>query len=232
MDEHLLQLKHDQYQRLIGAGAFPKTFKGVVAHIIALSQDPNTSARDLAAIVSSDPAISSKVLTVVNSPFYGLSSEVYSLAQAITLLGFEEARRIALSVSIFEGFRRSDTQELLRIWKHSICTAVFARMLGEQNRRFEAEAYTTGLLHDVGKILVYSVKPQAVRSVLNEYRYSRGKMTYLEVENKLLGIDHTWIGYCAACQWNLPLVMREAVLSHHDPHLSTSHASKILLFEV
>ncbi|MBI2263733.1 MAG: HDOD domain-containing protein [Armatimonadetes bacterium] len=228
MNETLFQAKFEQYRRLIGTGAFPKTFKGVVSRIIAISQDPGTSAKDLANIVSVDPAISTKVMTVVNSPFYGLSSEVCDLAQAISLLGFEEAKKIALSVSVFEGFKRSEVLELLRIWKHCICSGIFARIIAEHVGHFEAEAYTTGLLHDVGMILLYSVKPYAIRSVQSEYMFARGKASYLEVENKLLGIDHTWIGYCAACQWNLPLFMREAIFSHHEPELPPSHASKTL----
>ncbi|MBI2263736.1 MAG: HDOD domain-containing protein [Armatimonadetes bacterium] len=228
MDQSTYHAKFAAYQKLIGAGAFPKTFKGTVNQLIALSQNPQAGAKDLACIVSSDPAISTKVITVVNSPFYGLNSEVSNLAQAIALLGFEETKKIALSVSVFEGFKRSDVLELLRVWRHSICVAIFSRIVAEHIRRMEAEAYTAGLLHDIGKILLFSVNPQAAKTVQNNYLYERGRITYLDAENQLLGIDHTWIGYCAACQWNLPPVMREAIFAHHNPNLNIAQSSGML----
>lgn len=228
MDLAVFKAKFDQYRKLIGPGAFPKTFKGIVHQIIAVSQDPHASAKDLAAIVSSDPAIAVKVLTVVNSPYYGLRNEVASLSQAIALLGFEETKKIALSVSVFEGFKRKDVIELLRIWKHSICVGVFSRIIAEHLRHWDTDAYTAGLLHDIGKILLYSVHPEAARMVQNNYLYERGKVSYIEIENRFLQIDHVWIGYCSACQWNLPISIREAILAHHNPALPLQPVSSAL----
>ncbi|MBI2263734.1 MAG: HDOD domain-containing protein [Armatimonadetes bacterium] len=228
MDQAVIQSKLDMYQRLIGAATFPRIFKGAVGQVIALSQNPRASAKDLATIVASDPVISSKVMTVVHSRHYSLNSEISSLAQAVALLGFEEIRKIAVLVSVSGAMKCSEASEVMKIWKHSICVGIFSRIIAEHIRRFEIEAYTAGLLHDVGKILLYLVNPQAAKTVQNNYLFERGNVSYQAVENRLLGIDHAWIGYFAAGQGNLTDSIREAILTHHHPTASLSYASGIV----
>ncbi|MBI2265430.1 MAG: HDOD domain-containing protein [Armatimonadetes bacterium] len=201
-----------------------KTFHGVLAKIIAIINNPASSAKHLAEVIQSDPALASRVLTIVNSPLYALSQQVTNLSHAIALLGFNEMRHIAMGVSFFDAFSIGERIHLVRLWKHSIYCAKLAELLATQSRYLVDEAFTVGLLHDIGMILLLSYSNRVFVTTLYNYKFQKGQVTFPESEEKMLGLNHTHIGAYASMKWNFPGIITETILCHHNLRLSDKFA--------
>ncbi|MBI2265168.1 MAG: HDOD domain-containing protein [Armatimonadetes bacterium] len=217
LDEELRE-KQEAFVRLLGYSVSLRSFRGVLIRIVQLISDPNSSAQDLADVVSTAPAIATRILGVVNSPYYGLTHEVTSLGHAIALMGFEELKKIALSVSIFDTFTSGERVYLAKLWRHSILCGIVSRILGEQLRCSPDEVFAGGLLHDVGKVLLCNFNPKAFRMALFNYQYESSRLSHHEVESRLLGINHAEIGAIAGKGWNLPGLMVEVIHKHHQKY--------------
>ena len=130
----------------------------VVHQIIHLTSNPNASAKDLERLISIDQGMSTRVLNTVNSAYYGFSRKIASIKDAVVLLGFKAVRNLAMTVSVFDLFvGKTDRQNLRRgkWWRHSIDTALCARLIASQASGVSPdEAYTAGLLQDIGKPLL------------------------------------------------------------------------------
>jgi HD-like signal output (HDOD) protein len=130
----------------------------VVHQIIHLTNNPNASVKDLERLISIDQGMSTRVLNTVNSAYYGFSRKIASIKDAVVLLGFKAVRNLAMTVSVFDLFvGKTDRQNLRRgkWWRHSIDTALCARLIASQVAGVSPdEAYTAGLLHDIGKPLL------------------------------------------------------------------------------
>jgi putative nucleotidyltransferase with HDIG domain len=212
----------------------------VLTQINKVMSDPNTSAQDVAAVVSEDPAITAKILRMVNSAFYAISDTVTSVRQAIFILGIDAVQSLVQCAGVFEAFSRSDQGAAFqdRFWRHSLQTASAARVIctpQKGGKRPAAsvlagaeEAFTAGLLHDIGKMVLACYLPDE-RALVWEHP-SYGKVPDAEVESEVLGIDHTAIGAALAERWQLPLPLRSAIEHHHD--LEVGDASGIVLARI
>lgn len=217
--ETLMRPKEVLFQRVVGAGGVSlKTFPAVITRILSIIADPESSAKDLTTVISMDPALTARVLTVVNSPYYGFSSRIASLNHAVVILGYDNVKNIALGVSVFHLFKRADRGHLVRIWKHAICCAIFSRILAKRIRlpAYE-EAFVAGLLHDVGKIVLCDFNPKAFNMAYYTYLHEKQKLNrHFEAEEKMLGIHHGHIGGFVTREWKLPKRLSEAIFRHHD----------------
>ena len=131
------------------------TLPAVVAKVMKAVSNPMATAGDLNGIISTDQALTSKVLRLANSAYYGFPQEITNITQAVTILGFNTIRNLALSVSVHKMLFASREKELFShrdFWKHSVATAVAAKMLANQTGyKSEENAFTAGLMHDIGK---------------------------------------------------------------------------------
>ncbi|MBI2266941.1 MAG: HDOD domain-containing protein, partial [Armatimonadetes bacterium] len=109
-----------------------------------------------------------------------------------------------------------------RLWRHSIYCAKLCQVLGEALGRLVGEAFTVGLLHDVGKILLCHYNHKAFALALHNYTYEKGKIAHWESEDRVLGINHALVGFFAGENWKLPPLVREAISNHHSPLLGES----------
>ena len=138
-------------QRVYDLPSFPE----VIVKLGEVAEDPNSSSREVAAVMENDQALAAKVLKLVNSAFYSFSKPVASLQHAVTLIGYNSIRSLAMSVSVkgmFKGL--GDSFALESFWCHSLATAIAAKLLAEKNRfAFKDDMFTAGLLHDVGILL-------------------------------------------------------------------------------
>jgi HD-like signal output (HDOD) protein len=136
------------------------TLPDVAMKVLEMSERPDVSMRSIGDIVERDPVIATRLLKLVNSPFYGIRREVTSIHQALLILGLSSLRNLVLSSSMTDLFNSAgsvgsfDRREL---WRHSIATAIAARSLAAKTRLADSDvAFTAGLIHDVGKIVIYS----------------------------------------------------------------------------
>lgn len=188
-------------------------------------KDPMSSAGQVAAVLAEDPAMSVKVLKLTNSAFYGLSREIESVKQAVTIVGMEAIKNLVLSASVLDMFKGNhidqDYQE--SFWRHSLATAFCCRLLARQVKSRGIvdpdTAFSAGLLHDVGKIVISSFLPDEF-SMLKQARSSNPEVTDYELEDNILGYNHAQVGGALADSWKLPQKLTEAITYHHMPQLS------------
>ncbi|MBI4578478.1 MAG: HDOD domain-containing protein, partial [Planctomycetes bacterium] len=194
------------------------TLPEVTAKIISVVDDPKSTARDLHNIIKNDPALSTKILKVVNSAFYGLPGQVSEIDRAIVLLGLSAVKNIAISASIsrlFTSDRISDRFSARDIWKHSVAVAVtmrqFCGVIGK--RPFAEEAFLAGLIHDLGLLVERQAFPEQLKEVIRIA--GETNRPFCEVEAELIGADHQALGAALAAKWKFPRGLQTILGYHH-----------------
>ena len=199
------------------------TLPQVVSRMVSAMANPGTSAADIEKIISTDQAITAKMLKVVNSSFYSFSRRIGSVCEAVVMLGFNTIRNLAITCSLFHTFKGQNWEgfDQRRFWDHSIGAAVFSRYLG---RRLASsidgeDLFVMGLLHDIGKLVLEQFCPDRFEAVLARMRDDG--VSFLQAETDETGVTHAEIGRWLCTQWNLPSRLAEAVGQHHEPHAAT-----------
>ncbi|WP_289020913.1 HDOD domain-containing protein [Desulfobacter postgatei] len=194
------------------------SFPQVAAKLLEVSKNDTASLEEVAKIVETDPGISIRVLELVNSAFFGLSRKVTTLSDAVVILGLDELKKLALSIAIFEKiFKTGYTKEFDRLmfWRHSLAVAVLSMKIAQKvEYPNPEEAYTAGLLHDVGKIFL---DLQGHRSY-GEFIKNLSESTDLVIEKERseIGLGHDDIGAFFCTRWQLPENLVLAVKYHHQ----------------
>jgi putative nucleotidyltransferase with HDIG domain len=193
------------------------TLPQVALQVMAVVRDPNTGAADLIKVVEGDPALSARVLRLVNSAAYSLCSKVNNLHQAITYAGFHQVRNLAITASVAKVFRDHEafgTYKRSMLWRHMISVGVCARLVARRCRLPDFEdAFLAGLLHDIGIILLDQHLHDAFAAVINDLTEEK---TLVEVEQEHLGFDHTQFGERVATKWGFPPRVCAAIRYHHQ----------------
>lgn len=196
------------------------TLPEVTIKIIELAEDPKSTARDLHEVIKNDPALSVKVLKVVNSAFYGLPGQVASVDRAIILLGLSAVKNIAIAASIarlFKGKRISEQFSAADLWRHSVAVAVGARAIAKcsPHPAMTDEVFVAGLIHDVGTLVERQSYPDQFAEVIQ--RCSEENIDFIECERQVIGADHQAFGVGLTTRWKFPRHLRAAVGFHHNP---------------
>ncbi len=197
------------------------TLPTVVAKMMQIIDHPKTSARDLSALIKSDNVIAARLLKLANSAYYGLRRQVGSLDMAIVLLGFENIRNLTLSLSVIEGFAKNwrGHFEYSEFWEHAYACGIAAQMfISEAQPEKASEAFSAGLIHDVGKLILSQFAPQHFEAVV-EFIDENG-CDFDTAEMAVLGVSHASLGGWLAERWNFPISLAEAVAGHHRPQNS------------
>ncbi len=182
----------------------------------AVRQEDN-SFEDLAQIIMSDPSLAIRVLTVANSSLYGLSQPVTSLSQATGLIGTDALKNIALSFVIVQEFQNPSqgSFDLEYFWRRSVTTAVAADVLGNAVKHNDQDLFVSGLLQDIGILILFLSLPEDYTTVLDGKRVSGENLC--TAEKKQFSCDHTEIASYLLTTWNLPESIREPIRNSHSP---------------
>jgi len=188
----------------------------VAGSVLVLVEDPNASADDLREVVERDPALAARVLKVANSSLFGFSRRIETLRHGIALLGFRTVKNLVLGASMKEVFKRFGLTERL-LWEHATRAGAVAAMLTDHPAIDveREEAFTVGLLHDLGKIALNNAAPDEYSSVVARV-YNEG-VGFVEAERDVFGFDHTELGALVAAKWKLPARLETAIRLHHCP---------------
>lgn len=203
----------------------------VVTKTLEATERESTTSAEIERLVSTDAALSAKILRVVNSAYYGLAGEVFSLNQAVVVLGMQQIRNLVLSVSVL-GLLKSQTPEWQatqqRLWLHSFSSAACAQALA-RTFKFgprDAEAvYTGGLLHDIGKLYLFSALTEEYVAFC-ERAEAAGECSD-DLEQATFGMGHDEIGGMLAERWHFPNALRDLISLHEGPF--DEDASPLLL---
>ncbi|MBS4096528.1 MAG: HDOD domain-containing protein [Sulfuricella sp.] len=201
-----------------GVGALV-TLPDVFFRINRLVEDPSSTVTDIAKAVSQDPSFTVRLLRVANSPLYGLSSTVDTVAKAVSIIGTSQIRNLALSTSVasaFEGLP-NDLVSMENFWHHSLYCALAARILAKQARKCDPEAvFTGGLLHDIGELVIFNRLSAQAKEVLLLVLDDVDELPVYEAEWQIMGFDHAQVGGELARQWHLPPLLEECIDFHHN----------------
>ena len=193
----------------------------VMFEVTKLLDNPMTSTNELGKIISKDQGLTAKILTVANSPLYGLPRKVSTIEFAIVVLGFEQIKNIVIALSMIEAFSSKDKDDWNRkaFWIHSLSTALGAKKIADDlGLSKTAEAFTAGLLHDLGISVIqryFNKEFKQINTLVKETN-----IPYLEAEEQVLGMTHQDVGRFLAERWNLPQSLGDAIAFHHTPSLT------------
>lgn len=181
-------------------------------------KDYDAPMEDLVALLEKDQSMVMKILRLVNSSFFGLKSKVKSVSHAVTLLGYNTVQNAVVTVSVIESLTLKNKIEDFEIddfWKHSIRVAVMSKFIAAHTRLTSPEdAFTSGLLHDIGKVIWANFFPDELVRILREMKDS--KVTFNDAEKALDLPGHSLIGSVLAKRWMLPTAMIESIKGHHS----------------
>jgi putative nucleotidyltransferase with HDIG domain len=181
--------------------------------------NPNSSFSELAKVIEIDQAILTRVLKIANSSYYGLSGKVSTVQHAAVVLGSKalmEILNLACSSEILGGLLRGYDLDAGDLWTHSLAVAAGSQLIARRvNPRLEQDAFTAGVIHDVGKVILdpYILeRKEAFRAFVAD-----GKDSFLNAENHILGFDHATLAMEACRKWKIPDPITKAIQYHHDP---------------
>ncbi len=208
------------------------TLPEVTIKIIQIVEDPKSTARDLHGVIKNDPALSVKVLKVVNSAFYGLPGQIASVDRAIILLGLSAVKNIAIAASIarlFKGKRISEQFSAADLWRHSIAVAVAARNIARctPHPAMSDEVFVAGVIHDIGMLVERQIFPDEFAAVVSQCTGS--EVDFLECERQTIGADHQAFGVGLTTKWKFPRHLRAAVGFHHNPETLSAELRNIAI---
>lgn len=190
---------------------------GVVTEVMNLTSDPNASVSELSGLIERDPVLTTKLLKISNSAYYGMRQVVGTLKLALVILGAREVRSIVVGIAVLDTFRDEETEMLLGqhgLWQHSLLVAGIAKKLGTHlDLSLQGEGFIAGLIHDIGKLVLWKHLGAEYRELFE--RAQREAVPLHQLEQDVLGFNHADAAAALAEAWNLPETLSFAIGAHH-----------------
>ncbi|HEX9085646.1 MAG TPA: HDOD domain-containing protein [Gemmatimonadaceae bacterium] len=201
-------------------------FPAIALKALNLMAGTDTSLLELCNLIRSDPAFSTAVLRIANSPLVAFSKNITSVLQASMLLGFRRLKSVVITVGLKAYLQGSFTPVLQSCWRHSVACATIAERSAKWSSFDKDFAYTAGVLHDIGRVALATAMPQAYARVVE--RGADQSQDVLQSEQELCGIDHCQAGRALVTAWNLPEAFLEITSCHHDPETDARDAASLV----
>ncbi len=180
--------------------------------------DPTASAHSIAEVVNKSPSLATLLLKIVNSSFYGFPSKINNISRAVTIIGTREITGLALGLSIVKAFKDipKEVMDISSFLRHSIACGIISRILAaKKNIRQTEQMFVAGLLHDIGRLIIYQYFPDQAMTLLSMAAAS-DNLLYCQ-ENRVLGGNHSLIGQYLLKEWKLPFELQNNIFFHHNP---------------
>jgi len=195
----------------------------VAARVMSMAEDDKTSAMDMAQVLSTDQALTAKLIRVSNSAYYGFARRISTVREAVVMLGFKQVRQVAVGASMMNAFKQSRVKgspfDIDLFWGHSVAVAVAAEQLAKKTHAAKAEdAFTAGILHDIGRLVLWQTMPDEFLAAVALAR--GGSLPLHEAELHTTGYAHDEIGHALGERWKFPGHLIDAVKCHHDLSLN------------
>jgi len=192
------------------------TLPTVYSSLMNVLADPKSTIQDIASILSCDQASTTKVLKVVNSPFYGFSGQIDTISRAVVILGFNEIYNLILSTYLMDFFTKKDAVLEFRpvdFWGHSMAVGIATRLIGQKvELPGQENFFVSGVLHDIGKLVFFEFSEDQFATALAHSKENRQSLQAAELE--VFGIDHPEVGALLAEKWRFPSSIVQAIRHH------------------
>lgn len=190
-----------------------------------LGSRSEASVSNIARIIKSDISLASRILRIVNSPYYGFVNKITNIDRAIVLMGFNAIKSLLISSYFLEKMENT----LRSLWRHSFFCAMSARYLTTRLTSSinidPDDVFATALIHDIGRVIIGLAFPDKLSEIIR--RAEKEKRFYIEVEKEILGINHDIIGYSIFKEWEFPISICMPVRYHHNPLSSSRNEFKL-----
>lgn len=215
-------MDNDIFQQILKDHKELSSLPQTLSEVLRILRDDNASTKDLAEVLAKDPALTAKILRIVNSPYYGAGREITTLTQAVMTLGMRAVSALALSTSIYDLSGKWEvTIDRQRFWRHSLEVAMAARMIArESGYAYPEEAFICGLLHDIGILILEKSFPEKFERI---WRQVEAGEEIAELEERIWGTNHARVGQFLLEQWGVPSVICDAVGHHHNQILTQNN---------
>ena len=204
--DHVLQLSADL-----------PTFPNVAMQVVKACDDSDTTARSLSKLVAEDPSLTTRMLRLANSSFFGMERRINDLSDAIVILGLRNVRHLSLIASTYgwlEGVGLPRT-ETTRIWIHSLGMGLGTDMVAKLSPKINAgDGFTAGLLSEIGRVALAVAMPEAT---MGAYDVAMCGVSLDDAELQIFGYNHTHVGAALAESWSFPYEIVETIRYHHTP---------------
>jgi len=210
------------------------SFPQVAVRVTQIVEDPQSSATDLGYVISQDPALALRILQLANSPLYGMRHQVDTISRAVTILGTLQIRDMVLATSALHSFDGipNDLVSMEDFWRHSLFSGLAARHIASQVLGGREESsFIAGLLHNIGKLVIYNRMPEAATRVFMMILDGEEQQRYL-AERRVLGFDHAQVGGALLDHWSLPAHLIETTACHHEPERAKNFSRETAMIHV
>jgi len=199
-----------------------------------LVNDPNSDVGQIGSVISQDPDLTARLLKLVNSSFYGFDTPIDTVSRAIMMVGLRELQHMVWASSAVETFTHMSPTDanMAGYWRHSIFCAVTARILARECNILHPERmYVCGLLHDLGRLLIFNKLPEAANKIIDQER-AHPDRDVSQIEAEILGYDHAQVGLALCQSWGLPDSIATAIGFHHAPDQATAYRLESAILHV
>ncbi len=210
--------RFEQIRKLVRKNVKLTTLPAIFTRINEIIMKPSSSSHEIAALISKDTSLTARLLKIVNSAFYGYPSRIDSLSQAVSIVGTNQISMLALGIDVVDEFKNIPSGYITMgsFWRHSIACGIIARLIATtRNIQNTERLFVAGMLHDIGRLLVYHYTPDYALDILEEARDTERPLS--QVEEAYLGGSHTEIGGLLFQIWKFPKSLENAVRYHHKP---------------
>jgi putative nucleotidyltransferase with HDIG domain len=190
----------------------------IISELNQVIADPLATSDDVANVVNTSPSLAATLLKMVNSVYYGFPSKIDRISRAVTIVGTREISSLALGICVMDEFKNIpkhiiDMQKFIR---HSLACGIISRILAARNNFNQTEQlFVSGLLHDIGKLIVYSYFPKQANRCFCMAEYF--KTSVFETEKKMVGMNHPQLAKYLLQKWQLPTDLSDNIINHHSP---------------
>ena len=195
--------------------------------------NPRSSIADITKVITEDAGLSSCLLKLANSPMFGYYTHIDSISKAVTIIGTQELRDMAMAISVIRVFKGIPAHliNMASFWKHCITVGIVARILAIHRRETTVERFfVAGILHDIGQLVLCTRAPELVKEMIAASRESGEPFS--SVQRSTLGFDHGDVGGELLKRWGIPAVITEPVACHHNPGRATQFPLESSLMHV
>ena len=215
--------KSEQIRKFVARMDRIPTVPGVYSEMVEKLKQEDVAIDDIGSLIEKDPAITAKLLKLVNSAFFGLCREVSSPSEAAAYLGIDTMKALVLGVNAFQSFEGVKIRGLAidHLWSHSLEVASVARKIVENAcvpRVYGDESFVAGMLHDIGKLVLATNAPAEYEDVLGRAKTDQAPLH--QIEEEVFGANHADVAGLVLSLWGLPGRVVEAIAHHHDPAAS------------